>query len=64
MNSELTIADLDIILESFRYSKKAYSEYQDYPSNDFRREQIERVEQVERKIREIRSDLKKKDKTR
>tara|TARA_Y100000588_G_C13966598_1_gene801091 strand:+ start:520 stop:696 length:177 start_codon:yes stop_codon:yes gene_type:complete len=57
MSTKLTITDLDVILESLAYSKKAYTEYQDYPSNDFRQKQIDKVEQVEMKIKVMKSQL-------
>ncbi|WP_422355169.1 hypothetical protein [Roseivirga pacifica] len=57
MKELLKQQDLDLILESLKYSQKAYAEYQDYPSNDFRQQQIDKVEQVAKKIRDMKSQL-------
>lgn len=55
--SELTREDLDFILESLKYTKRSFEEYQDYPSYDFKRERLATVEDVTAKVRAIRDGL-------
>jgi hypothetical protein len=40
----LTSADYDLILESLRYTKKAFTEYGGYPDEDYRRMRLEQVD--------------------
>ena len=56
MPDQLTLADLDLILTSLDYSKKHFSEYQEYPSEDFKRARIASVEDVIAKVRALRRD--------
>lgn len=50
--------DFNVIIESLVHSKKAYEEYQFYPSEDFRKQQITRVDEVMKKIKKELKDLK------
>ena len=50
MADQLTIEDLDLILRALGYQKQAFTDYKDYPSNEFKRIQIARVESVIEKI--------------
>jgi hypothetical protein len=55
MTDQLTTDELDLILESLRYTKQAFSSYKDYPTDEFRRQQVARVDTVIEKIRGIRN---------
>jgi hypothetical protein len=54
MSSYLGADTLDLILTSLEYSKRHFSEYQDYPSEEFKRARIASVEGVIAKIRALR----------
>ena len=51
----LTSADLDLLLESLRYTREAFATYNGYPSEDFRRERLQLVDDVATKLRSMRS---------
>ena len=53
--SNLTFEDWNLILESLKYTKIRFEEYQGYPSPDFKKE---RVEGVSKLIEKIKIDLK------
>ena len=55
METELTIKDLDLILESLIYSKKKFEENELYPSKEFKLQRIQEVEDTINKIRELKS---------
>lgn len=42
----LTKEDFVVILESLKYSKKTFAEYDRYPDENFRKQQISKVEQA------------------
>lgn len=48
---EFTIKDYELIEESLQYTKKAYQEYQYYPSYEFKQQQIKTVKELIEKIR-------------
>ena len=50
---ELTREETALLLESLRHTKKAFGEYQHYPSEEFRRAQIERVDKLAAKFRHL-----------
>lgn len=50
---ELTREETALLLESLRHTKRAFAEYQSYPSEQFRREQIERVDRLAAKFRHL-----------
>ena len=54
MTDQLTTEDLDLILESLRYTKQVRSEYK-YDSYEFKQAQVARLEGVIEKIRAIRN---------
>lgn len=49
----LTGEDYDLILESLRYTKEAFQNYDRYPDEDFRRSRIEAVERAMTHLREL-----------
>jgi len=53
MNSELTLDDFKVILESLEYSKQRIEDYKDHPSYEFKRQQVERVAKVMEKVKVI-----------
>lgn len=53
---ELTIADLDFILESLQYTKKAFDESQEHPSYEFKQSQLNKVDDLTDKIRSIKKN--------
>ncbi len=55
MNFQLDGKDLELILESLRYTKERFSTYDGYPSEDFRKERIEQVERTLAKLRSAKS---------
>ena len=46
----LTIDDCEMVLESLRYTRKAFADYKDYPSAAFRTERIAKVDSVRDKV--------------
>lgn len=54
MTDQLTGEELDLILESLRHTKQAFSDYKDYPSYEFKQAQVAKVESVIKKVRSIR----------
>jgi hypothetical protein len=50
---ELSIAELDVIKESLQYSRKHIDEYKDYPSYEFKQEQLKRINDVAEKVSAI-----------
>jgi hypothetical protein len=43
---KLTIEDVDMILTSLDYTKRAFADYKDYPSYEFKQQRIADVEKV------------------
>ena len=54
MTDQLTTEELDLILESLRYTKQAFTDYKDYPTYEFKQARVATVESVIGKIRAIR----------
>ena len=54
----LTANDCAFILESLSYTKRAFSNYADYPSYAFKTERIAEVDAVISKVRAIRDSAK------
>jgi hypothetical protein len=52
---ELTAEDISLILESLRYTKEKFANYDRYPSEEFRRSRMADVEAVVAKIRRLRN---------
>lgn len=57
MDTALTIEDLKIILESLKYTRLTFENYQTYPSYDYKLKRIEEVNAVIEKINQIKKDL-------
>lgn len=53
---ELTKEDLEFIEESLLFTRKSFNDYQDYPSYEFKQQQLKRVDDVLEKIREMKRD--------
>ena len=57
MAEQLTKQDYEYILECLEYTRRAYREYRDYPSEDFRQQQLERLSAVVSKLRGLRDQM-------
>lgn len=57
MRSDLTRADVEFILESLKYTRLRFEEYQDYPSYDFKQDRLTTLEGVTAKVRALRDRL-------
>jgi hypothetical protein len=55
--NDLTAEDIRFLIESLQYTKRNF-ESANYPSADFRKQQLERVEQLTEKLRGIGDSLK------
>lgn len=55
--TSLNSHDVQMILESLAYTRKAFEEYQDYPSYEFKQERIKEVDGVIEKVRAMRNDV-------
>ena len=56
--TDLTAGECDQILSSLDYTKRAFQEYADYPSCDFKVQQIGDIEKLIAKVRAIRKAAK------
>lgn len=59
MKVELSLSDLNMILESLAETKRKFESYQGYPSHEFKIERIKSVESTIAKVRNIRDTLNK-----
>lgn len=59
MNQELTLSDLDFILESLRYTKLRFEEYDRYPSYEYKQGRINDVQEVIAKVQSLRDEVRK-----
>lgn len=57
MVSDLTIHDLDLILESLKYTKLKFEEYQFYPTYEYKQKRIEEVSGVISKVRILKKEM-------
>ncbi len=53
MTNQLTLEDLDLILESLQYKKEAYRDSEKHPDYEFKQSQLKRVDDLADKIRSI-----------
>ena len=53
---DLSAEDWQLILESLKYAKVHFEQYQGHPSSDFKNEKIEKVNNLIQKIRGIRKE--------
>lgn len=51
---DLTSSEIDLILESLNYTKRAFENYQYYPSYQFKLDRIAEVDRIRSKILEAR----------
>ena len=58
MQEELTIGDLEMIQESLRYTIRAFRDYSDYPSYEFKCKQIADAQALSRKITVLKRHMK------
>lgn len=56
--TDLTVGECDQILSSLDYTKRAFQECADYPSYDFKVQQIGEIEKLIAKVRTIRKAVK------
>lgn len=59
MNKYLNEQDLDLILESLKYSKLRFEEFKQYSSYEFKLKRIDDVEKVIAKVKVIKQSFKK-----
>ncbi len=57
MIEELQTSDLNVILESLRYSKQRIEDYREHHSSAFKRQQVARIEKVMVKVRAARNHV-------
>lgn len=55
----LTEQEWHILFSSLEYTKRAFENYGDYPSYEFKCERISEVENLVAKLRQLRKELKK-----
>jgi len=55
-NEELTVNDLNFILESLRYTKMKFENY-DYDSYELKRERLNKVDNVTNKVRSLKKEI-------
>ncbi len=53
MDKEINIEDLELILESLRYTKLRFEEYDQYPSYEFKQKRIMNVVSVITKVEKL-----------
>ena len=58
MGEPLTANDIALILESLQFTKRAFTNYTQYPSYEFKRERIAEVTAVMEKVRAMRDKAK------
>ncbi len=68
MEEELTLEDIAFILESLRYTEKAFREYpissehyptpRAYPSYEFKQERLAEVHRVQRRVKALKKRMK------
>lgn len=57
MNSNLTLSDIDFILESLKYTQMKFEDYQGYPSYEYKQERIKVVTDIISKVRELKGEI-------
>jgi membrane-bound lytic murein transglycosylase MltF len=58
MPTQLTQQDLEFILESLKYTKLKFEDYQQYPSYEYKQERIKEVQDVMSKVKDILKETK------
>ena len=58
MEEELNIRDLEFILESLKYTKLKFENYEQYPSYEFKLSRIEDVNKVISKVQKLKASFK------
>lgn len=53
---QLTNEDLDFILESLKYTKKNFEDYQDYPSYEYKQSRLKTVNDLADKIKALKKN--------
>ena len=56
MSKQLSASDLDVILESLKYSKQRIQDYPDHPSYQFKQQQLEPIEEAMRKVSALKKE--------
>lgn len=57
MKTDLTVEDIDVILESLKYSRHYVENYQGHPSYEFKQKRLEGINNAEAKIRALKKEL-------
>ena len=58
MSEPLTNDDINLILNSLDYTRRAFEQYT-YPTNELKQSQIQHVDSVKEKVRALRANLRK-----
>ena len=58
MPIQLTQQDLEFILESLKYTKLKFEDYQKYPSYEYKQGRIKEVQDVMAKVKDILKEIK------
>jgi membrane-bound lytic murein transglycosylase MltF len=53
MPTQLTQQDLEFILESLKYTKLKFEDYQQYPSYEYKQGRVKEVQDVMSKVKDI-----------
>lgn len=56
MPEKLTNSDLEFILESLKYTRMAFEEYQKYPSYEYKQKRINEVNEVILKVKKLKTN--------
>lgn len=56
--TELSKSDISMILESLKYSRHKFEEYQKYPTHEYKQKRIHEVDEVMSKVYKIQQEMK------
>lgn len=57
MKPDLTAIDCDVILESLKYTKFNFENYEKYPSHEYKQKKIAKVDEVMAKVSALKKSL-------
>ena len=55
MNDQFSINELEVILESLKYSKKTFEDYDKYPSYEFKTQRIKEINELILKVKSLKN---------
>lgn len=55
METNLTNREIEILLESLRYTIEAFEKYPSYPNDNFRKQAIQEIEDLKIKLKSMKS---------